>query len=136
MNEGDLLAVPLDRDHFALAKVIFVSSYFKDLIALRLFKQVLTAPRLPSAWNSDMVGPILYTSSKGLSRGWTVVGNHQVTDVEGLMTKRIVGGGIWVKDEELGPVSDEDRKVLPKMLALGLPLAERRMRELLPATQN
>jgi hypothetical protein len=121
---GDLIAIPSGA-HIGLAKVIYVSQYFREVVLLKLYRTVLSegAAHFPCA---AAAADLYYTSSCPISTGrWRIAGFEPVSDVEQLLSKRTVAGDIWVADERLGEASEHDLETLPKMLTYGFKLIEK-----------
>jgi hypothetical protein len=123
---GDVALVPTGIGRAIPAKVLYVSSYFKDVILLALYRSVVAhgtgLPEFP-----DPPALLVYTSQTPILRGrWPKVGHRPVSDGERGLAKRIVAGDVWLGDECLGPASPEDTKLLPKMLVAGAGLVEKK----------
>lgn len=121
---GDLVAIPTGA-RFGIGKVIYVSKYFRSVILLKLYRTSLAegTKKFPSV---DSAADLYYTGS-GLipANRWLIVGSEAVSEAEQLMSKRIVGDGIWLADEYLGEASEKDLERLPKMLTYGFKLIEK-----------
>lgn len=125
LNAGDLIAIPVG-DKFGFAKVIYASEYFKDVILLRLFKGLSDAEASQNFPDSRAPAALYYTSSDPIKKGrWKRVGQQEVSLEEKAMSKRLVGGTVWIEDVHIGPASDEDMSTLPKMLTYGYRLIEK-----------
>jgi hypothetical protein len=127
--EGDLVAIDVPDGAF-VSKVIFASAFFRDVILLAVYPAAVwerdrtLADREPSL--------LVYTSGKCIgSNGWRKIGFEPVTELEQQRSRRIVGGGVWLGDEELGPATNADRKSLPKMLIAGCKAVELQLQEIL-----
>jgi len=124
-NAGDLLAIPLGEGA-GLAKVIFASSYFKDVILLKLYRKRLPDGREPDP--DDFAGEfdLYYTAQNPIRKGhWLIVGSEPVSAAEVGLTKRTSGGEVWIEDRHLGPASANDLAELPEMLVHGFKLVEK-----------
>lgn len=76
--------------------------------------------------NAEAEADLYYTSSESISAGrWAIVAFAPISDAEKLMSRRIVGGDIWVADESFGEASEHDLKTLPKMSIYGYRLIEK-----------
>lgn len=124
-SAGDLLIIPLDEGA-GLAKVIFASARYKDVILLKLYKRRFFGGKEPK--DSEFYGDfyLYYTGQDPVRKGrWHVVGSSPVSAAELALTKRISGGEVWIEDHHLGPASEKDHAELPKMLVHGFKLVEK-----------
>jgi hypothetical protein len=122
---GDIALVPTGDGRAIPAKVIYASSYFKDVILLALYRSVATEGEPIPTLESPAL--LIYTSQAPISKGrWPKAGYAQVNDQERHLAKRIVAGDVWLADECLGPASVEDHRTLPKMVVAGAGLVEER----------
>lgn len=103
-----------------LAKVIFISKKTKLMIAIILSKEIFK--EIPN--NTDDVefsDNVFYTGSQLLKSGdWKVIGNQPVTESEKNLTLRIVGNSLYLLDEYLGIVSNNEKKRYKKQLISGI----------------
>lgn len=114
---GQIVAVPLDEDLFALAQVLFLSSYFKNVALYGLLDARPSGnPALPKTLNYLTMK---YGSSASIRRGeWPVVDSAPLA-VDDNCSKRIVAGSVWMADQCLGSATEEDRQTLPNMDVYG-----------------
>ena len=125
LKPGDVILIPA-TDHFGLAKVIYCSEYFKDVVLIRLFKVVYSDANIEALPNADSEADLYYTSADPVRKGlWKKVGTQPVSEAERLMSKRIVGGDVWVEDEHIGRASEHDLATLPSMRSFGYRLIEK-----------
>ena len=123
--EGSLVKIPA-QDGIGLAKVIFLSEYFAEMICLKLYKKRL--PEDASITAADFSGPfdLYYTGLNGFKKKrWSVVANEPVPETERTLTHRTAGGEVWVGDNHLGTATESDLATLPKMLVHGGGLIEK-----------
>ncbi|WP_431476621.1 hypothetical protein [Massilia eburnea] len=125
LNIGDLIAIP-SGDRIGLAKVVYTSDFFRNVLLLRLYRKTypnLDINELPAV---EELSDLYYTSSDPVTEGrWTKVGFQPISEAEKLLSKRTVGGDVWIGDEHLGPASEQELEVLPKMLTYGYRLIEK-----------
>ncbi len=127
---GDIILIPAG-DRYVLAKVLYVSKWYKNLILLGLSKESIAERRMPSDMPTRFVD-LIYTSQEPIAKKrWHSVGHEPLMEGQIGLAKRIVGGEVWLDDQCLGPATDEDFKVLPRMRALGAALVENRALSLL-----
>jgi hypothetical protein len=132
---GDLIAIPSDA-RVGLAKVTYVSQFFREVVLLKLYRTTLPkgVEHFPSA---EVEADLYYTSSRPILSGrWRIVGFEPLSDAEQLMSKRTVAGDIWVADECLGEASERDLETLPKMLTYGFKLIEKAVARLAVLTDS
>lgn len=123
--EGSLVTIPTEGG-MGIAKVIFLSEYFAEMICLKLYKKKM--PKGASIAPGDFSGPfdLYYTGLDGFKKKrWAIVANEPVSDDEKTLTRRTAGGEVWVEDTHLGPASDADLATLPEMLVHGYRLIEK-----------
>ncbi|MGH8049805.1 MAG: hypothetical protein ACREPB_03995 [Arenimonas sp.] len=125
LNVGDMIAIP-SGERFGLAKVIYVSEFFRNVILLRLFRTTYRDPNVKEFPDAEALADLYYTSSDPVTEGrWAKIGVQQILTSENLMSKRTVGGDVWIGDEHFGPASEQDLEELPKMLTYGYRLVEK-----------
>lgn len=129
VEEGDLISIDLADGRSFIGKVIFVSNYFRDVILLAIYRA--DAWQQEGALAGRQPALLIYTSSKCVgSKGWAKTGSEPVTEGERLRSQRIVGGEVWLGDEELGPAQASDWKSLPRMDVAGCKAVEEDLRAL------
>jgi len=127
-QEGDLVEIPLPDGRIAIAWILHISMRFKDLVAFVVFGikgQLGTDVAYDvegEPLSTRVLGP-LYTSTVAASHyGWNVFAHQRISDVKRQLTRRQVGGGVYVGDEYLGSVEELDECHLPTMLVIGMPV--------------
>lgn len=121
---GGIYAIP-GGGHYAFAKVIYMSEYFKDVLLIRMYAKAFPSIDLPlSLENVPSRG--IYTGIDSVKKGaWLFAGSAPVTDADRAFTRRVVGGDVWVEDAHIGPASDEELRALPNMDVYGYRLIEK-----------
>ena len=126
VKPGDILVIPANGSSVA-AKVIFASSYFKDVILIKLLQGAIQSDVEAKKQTFDEKFDLFYTGAQPIKEGrWRVVDSHPVSEAEKALTKRTSGGEVWLEDMHLGPASDRDLATLPKMEVYGGGLVEKR----------
>ena len=127
---GDIAMIPIGKDRFVPARVVYLSMYFKDIVLLELYLPVQHAACLPDVvLNKPQL--LVYTSQESITTGeWTCVGRTATTGAEVKMSRRIVAGAVWEGDVEIAPATDEDYRRLPEMRVMGAGLVEKKAREI------
>jgi hypothetical protein len=114
---GGLYIVP-GSDRFALAKVIFKPKDFRNVILIQLHREAYATfldvkPALSSIKND---ANLYYTGDAAIKSGcWKIIGVEAISEAERSLTKRIIGGSVWIEDKCIGPASAEDFFSLKKM---------------------
>ena len=122
---GDLIAIP-SAGRFGIAKVLFCSEYFAQVVLLGLFRRSFDAVESPDIAVLNWPMDLYYTGSSPIAAGlWPVVGYQALLAGESSLSRRIVGGDVWDEDRHLGPASQHDLATLPKMLTHGTRLIEK-----------
>lgn len=122
---GAYLAIPAG-DKPLLAKVIFASNYFRNVIALKLFRGSSAEEPLDFARIEDLPFEVHYTGAQPIrSKRWNLVGKGNISNLERELTRRTSGGEVWVEDNHLGPATAADRQNLPEMSVKGAGLIEK-----------
>lgn len=128
VKEGDLYAVALGDGCEALCRVLYKSSYFKDVVLMGCYGLSPTDGQFDE--NSlTLVAPPTYTGSTKLAlESWRLISTRPLLPEEKAMSRRIVGGGVWLGDEHLGDASPSEFSSLPKMMVLAAPLFIKKIR--------
>lgn len=122
---GSLVAIPTPG-RAMLAKVIFVSEYFAETIALKLFCGTAFVEATAEHDAASKPFKVYYTNVSAIrSKRWKIVGRAPVTPEERLLTRRTSGGELWQDDEHRGAATDSQIAELPKMLIYGHKLIEK-----------
>ena len=111
VKPGDLIEIKSGESSL-VAKVIYVSAIYKDVMAL-----------VPQGRPGK--DAVIYTSARAVGSIWPLVGHESVTPMEIKLTRRIVADKIFVADEEVGIASDKDFKSLQHMDVAGVRVVER-----------
>jgi len=129
---GDVIAIPTAKA-WVLARVLYESSYFKDLILLQVAMREVGEPTTAvTACEHHEPVLLVYTGKRGIEkRKWRVIGKKDVDPEELEHSLRVVAGGVWKGDSYLRPASSEDRRLLPTMDVLGHRAVEERIVALL-----
>lgn len=128
--------MPLGENQIALGRVLFVSTFFKDVMLLGVLPGThgtvepgRSASSLPEQYLTQF-----YTGARAIHRsGWAIVPGARVEGINYEASTRIVGGHVWRGDDCLRPVGDNDRSRLPVMGVLGHLGVVARVREVLHA---
>lgn len=122
---GSIFAIP-GGDQFGLAKVIYISDYFKDVFLIKLFQHKFDSIEAINLNDKLEQFTLYYAAKDALKKGeWQFLGEEPVSDTEKALSKRIVGGGIWVEDNFLGDATDKDYETLSPMGIYGWKLIKK-----------
>ncbi|WP_424407499.1 hypothetical protein [Pasteurella sp. PK-2025] len=128
-NEGDLFFISEIKVGFEtlslhdgnrIGKLIYISSLFKDMIGFLPSKE--TFKEIPTNLeNIEFLDYVIYTGNSELKRGkWSIIGHSDVTEREILLTTRITGNHLMIKDQEIRFYTEEDRQNYPRQGIAGL----------------
>ena len=124
-SAGSIIAIP-NAHGFGMAKIIFHSSYVKDMILIKLFHMCASELDALQCHPEPEIFSLYYTGVHPVRIGrWPVIGNSPVTADELLLTKRTAAGEVWIEDTHLGPASEHDLQTLSKELVYGDKLIEK-----------
>ena len=96
------------NNKYRVAKLIFISSYFKDMIGF--IPSISSFSEKPAKLNEiEFMDNVIYTGNSELKNGnWEIIGHQEVSEKEKLLTMRRVGNVIMIKDEEIRICTDDD----------------------------
>jgi hypothetical protein len=117
---GDIVAIPVDGATHR-AEVLFVSSYFLNLILIGLLGR--DQPNWPYV-------ALVYTSRESIPNPWPIVGTSGKAPPISLST-RVVAQNVWVGDEQGRVATSVDRDRFPLMRVAGQTAVERIIREVI-----
>jgi hypothetical protein len=131
-REGDIVEIPLPDGRTAVGWILHISQTFKDAVGFVVFgikgeaginlRFDKESERLLSM---SVLGP-LYTHIDAIKHyGWTTFAHQPLSESKRILTKREVGGGVYVGDEYLGSVEELNAHDLKPMLAMGMPVVYR-----------
>ena len=119
-REGDIFTIPLEDGREALCRVLYASSYFKDVVLLGCY-----GCSLPTAEQVDANPKVMmYT---GWSKAWSVIGHKPVDSHERTFSRRIVAGDVWEGDKHMGQATEAELTSLPKMEVFGHRILARKL---------
>lgn len=115
---GDIVAIPLDKERFAVGIVLHISTIFKNAIMMGFYKALFK-----SAENIDIEklgGEFIetpnYIGKQLITKGpWRVIGNSNRLLVEATIPQLRVAYTLYYKDQELKQLTDNE---LSKYVAL------------------
>ncbi|WCE05979.1 Imm26 family immunity protein [Pseudoxanthomonas sp. JBR18] len=114
-REGDIFTIPLEDGRKALCRVLFASSYFKDVVLIGCYG-VRSDDLSTSEQASTGPKAMVYT---GWSKAWTIIGHEPMASHEGTLSRRIVAGDVWEGDKLMGKATEAELASLPKMQVHG-----------------
>ena len=109
-----------------MGRVRFLSDHFKKVALVELFDRVATTAEALKKRDDDRSIAQYYTGVQGIETGrWKIVGRSDVSGGDLEATRRIVGGNVYIGDDEQGPASADDEATLPQMDVKGVFLVEK-----------
>jgi hypothetical protein len=114
--EGDIVLIPTKSGEYGVAKILYVPQVFRNVILLGIYQAATTNVEAPFNLPEQFAVPCIYTGSQTIKLGeWPVVARTRVADHEKDLSRRIVGGHVWLGDECVREASPDDRDRLPPM---------------------
>lgn len=130
MRLGEIYAIP-GGGKFAFGKVVYLSEYFKEVMLVRFFEKAYASPERAPDELDVLPSRAFFTGIDSIKKGgWKLVATSWVSEAEKTMSRRIVGGDVWVGDDHIGPASDEELRTLPQMDVYGHRLIEKKVARL------
>jgi len=128
-QEGDIVEIPLSRNRTAIGWILHISQTFKGAVGFVVFgikghmrDDVIYEFGVGRPTSAKVLGP-LYTHIDALKHyGWKTFAHQALSDSKRLLTKRTVGGGVYVGDEYIGSIEEVDGSDVKPMLAMGMPV--------------
>lgn len=115
IEAGTIISIPID-DSLAIGKILYVSSYFKRTMLLKVYIALVDQGSDYHAVIDSQAFELFYTGTVLAEKGkWPSLGFENLTEEELHCSKRIVGGDVWLLDECLGPATDHEFSTVPKM---------------------
>lgn len=134
VKEGDFVIVPLPGGRSAVGRIVHLSQHFKNAVGFVVYGIAGGLPEgeLRELIGSERLGP-LYTHIDAIQHyGWKVLGNHPVSAADRSLTKRRVGGEVYVGDDCIGSVADLGCYDLKPMLGMGMPVVHKLIQDEFP----
>lgn len=128
-QEGDIVEIPLPDDRTAIGWILHISKHFKDAVGFVVFgikgqesDKVIYDAETGKPLSTRVLGP-LYTHVDNMKlSGWKKFAEQPLSEKDRLLTKREVGGGVYVGDEYIGSVQEVGDPNVRPMLAMGMPV--------------
>ena len=128
-NEGDIVQIPLPDGRVATGWILHVSRRTKDAVGFIVFGiegqhavDVVYDLESRNPLSMKVLGP-LYTHMDNLAlSGWKTFAHQPSSDAKRKLTKRLVGGNVYVADEYIGSAEELGETDLRPMLAMGMPV--------------
>lgn len=121
---GDVFAIPLADQRYALGLCIFVSRRFKNCIACRIFDAVVDTPQMVEPMPSYALAEPLFMGKQIITAGtWPILGKMALTNSPLLFR---VAVGTYDGDEYVGPAGNESS---PNLEAYGPVAVQNLLRE-------
>lgn len=111
-REGDLYAVPLADGQIVLCRVLYKSKRFKHVALVGCYGKIIEKIPHNEQIKSGLLSMPLYTTVQPRQiPSWIFLENHRILEQERLMSRRLVGGEVWLGDEHLGPPKKCDKNL-------------------------
>jgi hypothetical protein len=131
-EEGDIVEIPLPDGRTAIGWILHISKHFKNAVGFIVFgiKGQINDDIIIDSANDrpvsiKVLGP-LYTHKDAIKEyGWKSFSYQPVSDSKRSLTKRKVGGDVYICDECIGSVDEVGDPGLRPMLAMGMPVVYR-----------
>ena len=134
--------MPLPDGRVAVCWIVHQSQHFKDAVGFVVFgikgqkaAAVVSEAETGRPLAMSVFGP-LYTHKDAFEHyGCIKVGYQAIREAHRSLTKRIVGGGVYVADECIGSVDEVDSAGLKRQLIGGLPACYKRIERAFPGRE-
>src|SRR6516162_5053782 len=138
-QEGDIVEIPLPEGDVAVGWILHISKRFKNCVGFIVFglkgqlgHDVVYDMATGAPLSMKVLGP-LYTHVDALEHyGWKNVGHQPISESKKLLTKREVGGGVYVGDDYLGSLDELGEIELKPMLVMGMPVVYKQIEQAFP----
>lgn len=128
-KEGDIVEIPLPDGRTAIGWILHISKHFKNAVGFVVFgikgqksDKVVYDAETGKPSSTKVFGP-LYTHIDNMKlSGWKKFAEQPLSERDRLLTKREVGGGVYVGDEYIGSVEEVGDPNIKPMLAMGMPV--------------
>ena len=132
IKSGDIISIPLDNDKYAIAKIMFLSIRYKNVILLSVYPLLTSSSELLEVAYEINHELLIYTGLDPIRKEeWRKVANCSVNEEEKQLSTRIIAGSVWVEDEYLRNATENDRATFKKMEVYGTILVKRTIIEYL-----
>ena len=129
VREGDLYAVALGDGLEALCRVLYKSSYFRNVVLMGCYG-LAGREGACSEKALSLISPPTYTGcEKKVTASWRLISTRDLSTEEKNLSKRIVGGSVWIGDSHIGPASAVESSTLPKMSVYASKLFIKKLRQ-------
>ena len=128
-QEGDIVEIPLPDGRVATGWILHISQRTKDAVGFIVFG-IKGQQAVDVVFDLDGRNPVsmkvlgpLYTHIDNLAlSGWKIYAHQPISDAKRQLTKRLIGGNVYVADEYLGSAEELGELGLKPMLAMGMPV--------------
>ena len=128
-KEGDIVQIPLPDGRVATGWILHISQRTKDAVGFIVFGiegqhavDVVYDLESRNPMSMKVLGP-LYTHLDNLAlSGWKKYAHQPISDAKRQLTRRLVGGNVYVADDYLGSAEELGETGLKPMLAMGMPV--------------
>jgi len=128
-REGDFVEIPLPDGRVGIGWILHISKHFKNAVGFVVFgikgKVREDIPINPDTGNPRSLSALglFYTHIDALSHyGWKTYAHAPISEPRRLLTKRLVGGGVYVGDDYIGSADELGEQNLKPMVVMGMPV--------------
>lgn len=125
---GDVITIPFGKKYFAVAKILWVSQVFKDVIGFAVLPKLHSIHDIPevqqdnyksiSIYSGDI--NVLYGDALNVSKGkWKTIGKLPVTENDKNLMLHNIGGDLYQGDSLIEELNDKSISDYPKFLNAG-----------------
>lgn len=119
-QEGDVVEIPLPNERTAVARIIHISQRTKGAVGFIVLGIKGQIDKRNTDKKFRALGP-MYTSLDAAEHyGWKTIEHIPMNDRDRELTRRKVGGGVYVGDEYIGSVEKLHEENLKPMLLYGM----------------
>lgn len=142
-REGDIVEIPLPDGRIATGWILHLSKHFKDAVGFIVFgitgqlaQDIVLDAVTGDPVSMKVLGP-LYTHVDNMTlSGWKVFAHQPISEAKRQLTRRLVGGGVYVGDDFLGSAVELGERNLKPMLAMGMPIIYREIEKAFGTADN
>jgi hypothetical protein len=129
IREGDIVEIPLPDGRTAIGWILHISKRFKDAVGFIAFgikgqlrDDVVIDSLTGNPSSMTVLGPLYTHIDNLIPCSWQVIAHQPISEKDRMLTKRKVGGGVYVYDDYIGSTEELGEQNLRPMLVMGMPV--------------